>query len=91
MYTVQSHDGGVLGITCSASYVISIGQDDKICVWDRFHGHQLNSIQIVRHFIFDNTLIYFHHYFFYIQSNVYCYDLAMLTHNLLITSKQVVF
>jgi len=56
MYTVQSHDGGVLGITCSASYVISIGQDDKICVWDRFHGHQLNSIQIVRYFIFDNAL-----------------------------------
>lgn len=58
MYTVQSHDGGVLGITCSASYVISIGQDDKICVWDRFHGHQLNSIQIVRYFIFDNVLIF---------------------------------
>lgn len=52
MYTVQSHDGAVLGLTCSASYVISIGQDDKICVWDRFHGHQLNSIQIVRYFIF---------------------------------------
>lgn len=52
MYTVQSHDGAVLGLTCSASYVISIGQDDKICVWDRFHGHQLNSIQIVRLFIF---------------------------------------
>lgn len=48
MYSVQSHDGAVLGLTCSASYVISIGQDDKICVWDRFHGHQLNSIQIVR-------------------------------------------
>lgn len=47
MYTVQSHDGAVLGLTCSASYVISIGQDDRICVWDRFHGHQLNSIQIV--------------------------------------------
>lgn len=58
MYTVQSHDGGVLGITCSASYVISIGQDDKICVWDRFHGHQLNSIQIVRYFILDNALIF---------------------------------
>jgi len=56
MYTVQSHDGGVLGITCSASYVISIGQDDKICVWDRFHGHQLNSIQIVRYFISVNAL-----------------------------------
>ena len=52
MYSVQSHDGGVLGITCSASYIISIGQDDKICVWDRFHGHQLNSIQIVSFFIF---------------------------------------
>lgn len=50
MYSVQSHDGAVLGLTCSASYVISIGQDDKICVWDRFHGHQLNSIQIVRIF-----------------------------------------
>lgn len=50
MYTVQSHDGAVLGLTCSASYVISIGQDDKICVWDRFYGHQLNSIQIVRYF-----------------------------------------
>lgn len=55
MYSVQSHDGGVLGITCSASYIISIGQDDKICVWDRFHGHQLNSIQIVRYFIFGNV------------------------------------
>jgi len=55
MYTVQSHDGAVLGLTCSASYVISIGQDDKICVWDRFHGHKLNSIQIVRYFVFNNT------------------------------------
>lgn len=51
MYTVQSHDGAVLGLTCSASYVISIGQDDKICVWDRFYGHQLNSIQIVRYLL----------------------------------------
>lgn len=51
MYTVQSHDGAVLGLTCSASYVISIGQDDKICVWDRFYGHQLNSIQIVSIFL----------------------------------------
>ncbi|XP_050523788.1 sterol regulatory element-binding protein cleavage-activating protein isoform X2 [Daktulosphaira vitifoliae] len=67
MYTVKSHDGAVLGLTCSASYVLSIGQDDRICVWDRFQGHQLNSIQI---------------------NNVYCYNLAMLTHNLLITSKQ---
>lgn len=54
MYSVQSHDGAVLGLTCSASYVISIGQDDKICVWDRFHGHQLNSIQIVRIFYWNN-------------------------------------
>lgn len=62
MYSVQSHDGGVLGITCSASYVISIGQDDKICVWDRFHGHQLNSIQIVRYFIFQFICYYFYYY-----------------------------
>lgn len=67
MYTVQSHDGGVLGITCSASYVISIGQDDKICVWDRFHGHQLNSIQIVRYFIFQLIILFsLFNFFFYI-------------------------
>jgi hypothetical protein len=88
MYTVQSHDGAVLGLTCSASYVISIGQDDKICVWDRFYGHQLNSIQIVRYFFF-LFITYLFNLIFYFQSNVYCYDLAMLTHNLLITSKQV--
>jgi len=67
MYTVQSHDGGVLGITCSASYVISIGQDDKICVWDRFHGHQLNSIQIVRYFIFQLIILFSLFNFFYIE------------------------
>lgn len=68
MYTVQSHDGGVLGITCSASYVISIGQDDKICVWDRFHGHQLNSIQIVRYFIFQLIILFsMFNFFFYIE------------------------
>lgn len=66
MYTVQSHDGGVLGITCSASYVISIGQDDKICVWDRFHGHQLNSIQIVRYFIFQLIILFSLFNFFFI-------------------------
>jgi len=66
MYTVQSHDGGVLGITCSASYVISIGQDDKICVWDRFHGHQLNSIQIVRYFIFQLIILFSMFNFFFI-------------------------
>lgn len=63
MYTVQSHDGAVLGLTCSASYVISIGQDDKICVWDRFYGHKLNSIQIVSIFFY---ILYHIKIYFYI-------------------------
>lgn len=65
MYTVQSHDGAVLGLTCSASYVISIGQDDKICVWDRFYGHKLNSIQIVGIFFY---ILYHIKIYFYILS-----------------------
>jgi len=69
MYTVQSHDGAVLGLTCSASYVISIGQDDKICVWDRFHGHQLNSIQIVKYFVSTTQLnfIFINQYFCFLE------------------------
>lgn len=44
MYNIQAHDGAVASITCSASYVISIGADEKLCVWERFQGHLLHSL-----------------------------------------------
>lgn len=47
MYSIQAHDGAVLALTYSASYVISLGADDRLCVWERFQGHLLNTIQMV--------------------------------------------
>ena len=44
MYSIQAHDGTVAAITCSASYVISIGADEKLCVWERFQGHLLHAL-----------------------------------------------
>lgn len=47
MYSIQAHDGSVTSLTYSASYVISLGADDKLCVWERFQGHLLNTINVV--------------------------------------------
>lgn len=44
MYSIQAHDGAVAAITCSASYVISIGTDERLCVWERFQGHLLHAL-----------------------------------------------
>ncbi|KAI4480537.1 hypothetical protein M0804_010090 [Polistes exclamans] len=44
MYSIQAHDGAVAAITCSVSYVISIGADEKLCVWERFQGHLLHTL-----------------------------------------------
>lgn len=44
MYSIQAHDGAVAAITCSVSYVISIGTDEKLCVWERFQGHLLHTL-----------------------------------------------
>ncbi|XP_063231759.1 sterol regulatory element-binding protein cleavage-activating protein [Bacillus rossius redtenbacheri] len=67
MYSIQAHDGSVLAMTHSASYVISLGADERLCFWERFQGHLLNTIQV---------------------THTYCMSLVMLTHNLLVTSKQ---
>lgn len=48
MYSIQAHDGCILALEYSASYVISLGLDDRLCVWDRFQGHLLNTIPMVR-------------------------------------------
>lgn len=44
VYSIQAHDGSVAAITCSASYVISIGTDERLCVWERFQGHLLHAL-----------------------------------------------
>ncbi|KAK6639923.1 hypothetical protein RUM43_008200 [Polyplax serrata] len=47
LYSTQAHDGSICALTYSASYVISLGTDDRICVWERFLGHLLNTISVV--------------------------------------------
>lgn len=47
MYSTQAHDGPISALTYSASYIISAGGDNKICVWERFQGHLLQTIQLV--------------------------------------------
>jgi len=47
VYSIQAHDGAVLSLTYSPSYVVSMGGDDKLCVWERVQGHLINSISLV--------------------------------------------
>ncbi|XP_026284817.1 sterol regulatory element-binding protein cleavage-activating protein isoform X1 [Frankliniella occidentalis] len=75
MYSIQAHDGAILALTYSASYVISLGADDRLCVWERFQGHLLNTIWMV-------GLPHVG------KAQAYCSSIAMLTHSLLVTSKQ---
>lgn len=46
VYGIQAHDGAVLSLVASPSYLISLGSDERLCVWERFQGHLLNSINI---------------------------------------------
>ncbi|KAG4069729.1 hypothetical protein HA402_008567 [Bradysia odoriphaga] len=46
MYSIQAHDGSILSLACAPSYVISVGADERLCIWERFQGHLLNTINI---------------------------------------------
>ena len=50
VYSVQAHDGSVSLLTYTSSYVISVGADDKLCVWERFQGHLLNTLPMSKLF-----------------------------------------
>lgn len=43
MYSIHAHDGAILSLTYSPSYVVSLGTDGKLCIWERFQGHLINS------------------------------------------------
>ena len=44
MYSVQAHNGPVTDITYSPGCVVTLGEDAKLCVWERHQGHLLNSV-----------------------------------------------
>lgn len=55
MYSLQAHDGSITSLTYSASYVISLGADERLCIWERFQGHLLNTIQLS--YTFSNQMV----------------------------------
>ena len=52
VYSIQAHDGAVLSLAYSPSYVVSMGSDEKLCVWERFQGHLINTIHLVNMVVF---------------------------------------
>lgn len=44
---LQAHTGAVLSLAYSPSYVVSLGEDGRLCVWERLQGHLINSINTV--------------------------------------------
>ncbi|XP_037887733.1 sterol regulatory element-binding protein cleavage-activating protein [Glossina fuscipes] len=46
MYSIQAHDGALSCLACAPSYVISLGTDERVCVWERFQGNLLTTINI---------------------------------------------
>lgn len=46
MYSIQAHDGAIVSLICSSSYVISMGTDERLYIWERFQGNLLNAINV---------------------------------------------
>lgn len=44
MYSIQAHDGAIVSLVCASSYVISLGADERVYIWERFQGNLLNTI-----------------------------------------------
>ena len=47
VYSIQAHDGSLLNLAYSSNYIISMGSDERLCVWERLQGHLINSIYLV--------------------------------------------
>lgn len=46
MYKIEAHDDSIVALACSPSYVISLGLDERIRVWDRFQGQPLTTMAV---------------------------------------------
>ncbi|XP_065077845.1 sterol regulatory element-binding protein cleavage-activating protein [Ochlerotatus camptorhynchus] len=47
MYKIEAHDDSIVALACSPSYVISLGLDERIRVWDRFQGQPLTTMTVL--------------------------------------------
>ena len=57
VYSIQAHDGAVLSLAYSPSYVVSMGSDEKLCVWERFQGQLINTINLVNISFLQSTVL----------------------------------
>lgn len=46
MYNLQAHEDCVVSLACAPSYIISLGLDERLRVWERFQGHLMNTINV---------------------------------------------
>lgn len=44
IYKIDAHNGPILSLVCAPSYIISLGSDGRLCVWERFQLNLLNTI-----------------------------------------------
>ena len=47
VYSIQAHEGSLINLAYSTNYIISMGTDERLCVWERLQGHLINSIYLV--------------------------------------------
>lgn len=55
LYNLQAHDDCLVSIASAPSYIITLGLDERIRVWERFQGHLLSTI-ILTH-AYSNTIV----------------------------------
>lgn len=46
IYSLQAHDDSIVSMASAPSYIISLGLDETLRVWERFQGHLLNTINV---------------------------------------------
>lgn len=47
IYKLEAHDDSIVSLAYSPSYIISLGLDERLRVWERFQGHLLNTINVI--------------------------------------------
>ena len=48
LHKLHGHTAPVVSVTSTRRHVVSTGQDDRLCIWDRPRGTLLHWIQMVR-------------------------------------------
>ncbi|KAH7962533.1 hypothetical protein HPB52_016757 [Rhipicephalus sanguineus] len=72
-YSLTAHRGSVLSLRTTGLYLLSLGSDSRLRIWDKSQGHLLHTLYQARFTIFANTL---------------CNTMALLSETIVITAKE---